>query len=67
MECPYCETDLTCTDFYGRNLRLDSLDRVKDGFEKEGDIFRCDNEDCEMYEESFYTDRFDELHDGYPC
>lgn len=67
MECPYCGEELKCTDFYGRNLHLDSFGRVKEGFEKQGDIFRCNNEECDHYCESFYTDLRDELHEGYPC
>ena len=35
MECPYCNQELAYHDFYGKNLRLDSFNRVKDGFVKE--------------------------------
>lgn len=61
MECPYCEKELHCHDYYGLG------NPFRDGFEKQGDIYKCDNEDCEMYQESFYTDSRDELHEGYPC
>lgn len=67
MDCPYCDKELKCTDFYGKNLRLDSFGRVRDGFVKEGDIFKCSNEECVAYNESFYTDSREELHEGYPC
>jgi hypothetical protein len=66
MECPYCKEELTWDDVYGRNLRLDRWDRIKPGFEKVGDIYRCDNGNCE-YQGFFYTDFGDELHEGYPC
>ena len=67
MECPYCNQELAYHDFYGKNLRLDSFNRVKDGFVKSGDIYICNNENCEYYEEHFYTDKNEELHEGYPC
>lgn len=61
MECPYCEEELHCHDYYGMGNPL------RDGFEKLGDIYKCDNEECEMYQENFYTDRQEDLHEGYPC
>ena len=67
MECPECEEELQYVDFYGRNLHLDSFGRVKDGFEKEGDIFKCKNEHCTSYEEFFRTSYNGELRYGYPC
>lgn len=67
MECPYCGEELYYDDFYGKNLHLDSFGKVKDGFIKEGDIYACNNEECE-YQGYFYTCSFDdELHEGYPC
>jgi|688.fasta_scaffold466591_3 hypothetical protein len=67
MECPYCGEELNYDYFYGRNLRLDSLGRVKEGFQKVGDIYRCDNEECE-YQGFFHTHgNSDELDEGYPC
>jgi len=67
MECPYCEVKLLYIDFYGINLRLDSLGRVKPGFQKCGDIFKCVNDECDAFGEFFYTHLGDELHEGYPC
>jgi hypothetical protein len=60
MECPYCGLELIFEDYYGRGLS-------EHAFEKLGDIYRCNNEDCESYREYFYTDSNDELHEGYPC
>ena len=67
MECPNCGQELNCTDFYGRNLRLNSFGNVREGFVKKGDIFKCNNDECEACGESFYTDSREELHEGYPC
>lgn len=60
--CPYCEQELLYHDYFGR-LCLHQDGKVL------GDIYKCDNEDCEVYNESFYTyrDTPDELHEGYPC
>lgn len=62
MDCPYCEEELNCTDYYGRG-NPNSFD-----FVKTGDIYKCENEECEMYNESQHTrDDSGELHDGFPC
>jgi hypothetical protein len=66
-ECSYCGEELIYDDVYGRNLQLDRWNRIKEGFIKEGDIYRCDNEKCE-YQGFFYTCSQDnKLHEGYPC
>ncbi len=67
MECLYCQQELTCEDFYGKNLRLDNLGKIKEGFIKTGDIYRCQNEECDYFDEHFYTDSQGNLHEGYPC
>ena len=61
MECPYCEKEMLCWDYYGLGIP------GKADFEKKGDIFKCDNEECECYQETFYTDEHEELREGYPC
>lgn len=61
MECPYCEEELQYHDYYGFGNPYGPQ------FVKQGDIYKCDNDSCEMYEEHFYTDKQDELHEGYPC
>lgn len=61
MECIYCEEELSVHDYYGYGNPFSS------NFKKEGDIYKCENEECEAYEGHFYTDRQDNLHEGYPC
>lgn len=61
MDCPYCEEELNYHDYYGRGIP------GREGFEKTGDIYKCENEDCEMFDENFYTDKQNDLHEGYPC
>jgi hypothetical protein len=60
MDCPYCNQELNWHDYYGFYLGHDQWD-------KQGDIFKCKNEECEVYEQHFYTDEQDNLHEGYPC
>lgn len=68
MECPYCDEELHCEDYYYTgNLSAYEKGYNNSGFQKLGDIYKCDNEECEMYQESFYTDLQDNLHEGYPC
>ena len=73
MECPCCGEELNCIDHYGTGRPEHYYGTAANGiyypstYEKLGDIFKCDNEECECYEEHFYTDTNDELHEGYPC
>lgn len=59
MECEHCEEELTWEDYYGMGIP------GRENFEKIGDIYRCDNEDCDGH--LYYTDRSGDLHEGYPC
>lgn len=61
-ECPYCGTELTYDDYFGR------IAAHQDG-KVYGDIYKCNNEDCEAHQQTFYTYREGngELHEGYPC
>lgn len=61
MECEYCEEELNCIDYYGIGIP------GREGFDKQGDIYKCGNESCEMFDEHFYTDKSGNLHEGYPC
>jgi hypothetical protein len=62
MECPYCSIELNYNDYYGLGNPFST------GFKKQGDIHRCENEECEVYMEHFYTrNNWDELFEGYPC
>ena len=62
MECPICGEELNCYDSFGYFAGYGSG-------EKCGDIYKCDNENCEGYQEKYHTHMSDEydLHDGYPC
>ena len=60
MECPYCEKELDWHDWYGTKMWSSSP-------KKSGDIYRCQNEECEVFDEYFYTDGNGEVHEGYPC
>lgn len=62
MECPCCEKELECHDYYGLGIP------GRSDFKKIGDIFKCDTEECLYYQEHFYTkENGDELFEGYPC
>jgi C4-type Zn-finger protein len=62
MECPICNQELLYHDYFGR------IASHQDGTVL-GDIYICDNEDCEGYQEHYHTrrDNPDELREGYPC
>jgi hypothetical protein len=62
MNCPVCEHELICIDYFGRILNN------QDGH-IERDIYQCQNENCEGYQEHYHIHRNnpDDLHDGYPC
>jgi hypothetical protein len=65
-ECPHCGSELLHWDVYGRNLSLDNWGRVREGFQKSGDIFKCTNEECDC--PIWHTRRDDgELYEGMPC
>lgn len=76
MECPYCGQELSFEDTFGnRDYCLNAIGYYPDypverNPVKGGDIYRCDNPECEMYQEYFYTLDSDEkpiLYEGYPC
>lgn len=66
MECPECGFELVYWDFFGTNMHLDSFDRVKPGFKKSGDIYKCPNPECETIWHT-HVDNDDDLHEGMPC
>ena len=67
MHCPGCTQELTYVDFYGTNLSLDSFGKVRPGFNKYGDIYKCENKNCDYFDEHFHTDKEGDLVEGYPC
>jgi hypothetical protein len=62
MECPYCDVELEYHDYFGR------IAQHQDGHVA-GDIYVCENEACDAFQQHFYTyrDKPDELIEGYPC
>lgn len=59
--CPYCGEQLHYDDYFGRIAAHQDSKVV-------GDIYKCANEECEAYQQSFYTYRHNsgELREGYP-
>lgn len=72
MNCPYCDCDLTYQDEYFSGLPESFYGTAGNGIHYPstkkhlGDIYKCKNEDCEAYDEHFYTVNND-LREGYPC
>ena len=78
LKCPYCGKELTHEDTFG-NLDhcLNSIGYHSDWHGerhpiKRGDIYKCENEECESQDFNcyFYTLDSDvsfELYEGYPC
>lgn len=70
MECPCCEKELCHYDSYFTGNYSAYLKGYSDsGYQEVGDIFRCENEECECFE-TFYHTRYEDdsdLHEGYPC
>ena len=66
MECPYCQQELLWEDYFGTWGTAGFP-----GIEKKGDIYRCDNEECESeifnYLYHTYLIGPDNLIEGYPC
>lgn len=68
LECLCCGEELTWHDYYGkRKVAEHYYSSPQSWIEKEGDIYKCENENCESYEGHFYTDSQDNLYEGYPC
>lgn len=62
MNCPCCENELMHWDIYGLGIP------GRSDFKEVGDIFKCDNEECDYYQETFYTKNDNgELYEGFPC
>lgn len=72
MQCPYCEADLLCIDYYGIG-NFAAQEKYGYGFQKLGDIYKCvneetvDEEEMECYDTYFYTNQNGDLLEGYPC
>lgn len=68
LNCPYCDEELIYQDYYGKLKHPEHYwIYPRSWIERAGDIYKCENEDCEAYEQHFYTDQNDDLYEGYPC
>lgn len=70
MECPYCNKELNCVDYYGYTRYSEHYWIYPHSWiEKEGDIFQCDNEECQSqcFSGYFYDKNDEYLIEGYPC
>jgi retron-type reverse transcriptase len=69
MECPICNSELKCVDYYGKTKYAEHYYIYPQSWiEKEGDIFICENCEEETGERThFYTTKDGEIHEGYPC
>jgi hypothetical protein len=68
MRCPECEYDLAWVDYYGKIEHSEHYwIHPRSWIEKVGDIFKCKNENCEYFDEYFYTDNGGSLNEGHPC
>jgi len=73
--CPCCEQELLYVDYYYIGKPSSFYGTAGNGiyypqtsnYKKLGDIFKCNNEECEAYENHFYTDEQNNLYEGYPC
>ena len=63
MDCPYCEQELLCHDWFGKGIL--SSNSLKMGY-----IYKCKNEKCDALEVTFYSlesEKHEVAHEGYPC
>lgn len=62
MECPECQEELHCIDYFGRYL-------TRGNWDVRGDIYQCDNEECNGFQDYYHTYRNNSgnLQNGYPC
>ena len=63
IECPYCGKELILYDWFGTQMFTSSLQKM-------GDIYKCENQECESGIFNYYFYTYDEnygLHEGYPC
>lgn len=74
MECPVCEYELLDHGAYWRGRPEYFTGTTSNGihypatpdYKILGRIYKCENEECELFEQSFYTKNGD-LIEGYPC
>jgi len=62
-ECPSCGIELEYHDYFGKYTG-----QGMSGIEKKGTIYKCANESCTSFDESFYEYTAEGiLREGYPC
>lgn len=61
MNCPHCEQEMNYQDYYGLGIP------GRNDFKKIGDIYKCQNEECEVFDTHFHTNNSGGLREGYPC
>ena len=61
--CPECGGELKWDDYFGHIVGWNHLHN-EPRIAHEGDIYRCQNEDCQMWWHALGSD---ELREGYPC
>lgn len=74
MECPYCYCDLSDHGSYYQGKPERFYGTASNGihypatpdFKILGRLYRCKNDECEAFEQSFYT-KNGELVEGNPC
>jgi hypothetical protein len=76
MKCPYCDQELVEDDTFGNADYCLNAIGYNPGYPvtrnpiQGGIIYSCENQECEKYQESFYTLECEDhiqLHEGYPC
>lgn len=71
--CPYCENDLSYRDEYFSGRPENFYGTAANGIHYPstkkhlGNIYKCVNEDCEQFDQYFYTNVSGDLKEGYPC
>ena len=63
MACPTCGGEVKWDDYYGHITGWNELHN-EPIISHEGDIYRCQNEDCQAWSHIFGVG---ELQEGYPC
>ena len=69
LVCPNCGEELKYYDYFGKVKHADHYYlHPQSWIEKTGEIFKCINENCDSFDEYFYSYNNDNIvHSGYPC
>ncbi len=68
FECPVCNEPLTYVDYFGQIKHAEHYyTRPQSWIERKGEMYQCNNEECEGFQERYYAyDNEDRLRDGVP-